>query len=91
MKFEESEWTDNFEEYREKASLYMKKYYYITWDEAAGDPEPILSAIESRETPTEFIDRIANKYNLKSIFDDDGLGPLALARHLKFNGIAVDG
>ena len=85
MKFQKSEWTDSFEEYRAIASRYMEKYYYTTWDEAAGDPEPILSAIESGETPTGFIDRIAEKYDLHSIFDDDGLGPLEHLKHLKEN------
>lgn len=91
MKFERSEWTDEFEKYKEIASRYMKEYYCITWDESIGDREPILNAIETGETPTGFIDRIAEKYDLSCIFDDDGLGPLAHFRHLKKNGLVSDG
>ena len=56
MKFESSERTDDFDKYRKIASDYMKKYYYITWDDAAGDLEPITRAIEDRMTPTGFVD-----------------------------------
>ena len=91
MKFEKSEWTDDFNKYYEIASDYMKKYYYISWDGAMFDRVPILSAIENRETPTGFIDRIAEKYDLSCIFDDHGLGPLAHFKHLKKNGLLPDG
>lgn len=72
MKFEKSEWTDDFDKYREIASKYMKRYYFITWDEAAGDPEPIMEAIEAKMTPTEFVDWQAEKYGLSSVDDDTG-------------------
>ena len=70
MRFEESEWTDNFEEYREVASRYMKSYYYITWDDACGDEEPIRRTIERNESPTAFVDWWATKYDLTSLADD---------------------
>ncbi|MCY4395793.1 MAG: hypothetical protein OXC10_11725 [Rhodospirillaceae bacterium] len=91
LKFERSEWTENFEECKAVASRYIKKYYYIIWDEAIGDSEPILNAIETEETLTGFIDRIAEKYDLSCIFDDDGLGPVAHFEHLKKNGLLEDG
>ncbi len=71
MRLEKSEWTDDFDEYRIIASDYMKKYYYITWDDAAGDPEPLTRAIEDRMTPTEFVDWWAEKYDLSSIYDTE--------------------
>ena len=71
MKFEESEWTGDFDEYCRVASDYMKKYYYITWDDAAGDPEPLTRAIEDRMTPTGFVDWWAEKYDLFSIYDTE--------------------
>ena len=71
MKFESSEWTDDFDKYRKIASDYMKKYDYITWDDAAGDLEPITRAIEDRMTPTGFVDWWAEKYDLFSIYDTE--------------------
>ena len=71
MRFEKSEWTDDFDEYQKIASDYMKIYYYITWNDAAGDPEPLMRAIEDRMTPTEFVDWWAEKYDLSSIYNTE--------------------
>lgn len=70
MRFEHSEWTDDFSQYRTIASRYMKKFYYIDWDDAAGDEEPLRRAIEDGWAPTEFIDWWAKKYDLESVFDE---------------------
>lgn len=64
MPLERSEWTDDFDEYREAVSRYMEKFYCLTWDDACGEEEPIRRAMESKETPAEFAEWWALKYDL---------------------------
>ena len=54
MPYVKSEWTDDFGKYREVVSEHLKKFYYIIWDDACGDEEPLRHAIERKETPTDF-------------------------------------
>ena len=64
MPYERSEWTDDFDEYRKAVSQYLQKYYCITWHDACGDESPIRGAIQAKETPTEFAEWWATKYDL---------------------------
>lgn len=64
MPFEHSVWTDDFDKYRDAVSQYLEKYYCITWDDACGDEAPIICAIQRKDTPTEFAEWWATKYDL---------------------------
>ncbi len=64
MPYERSVWTDDFEKYRDTVSQYLEKYYCLTWHDACGDEAPIRTAIEVGETPTEFAEWWATKYDL---------------------------
>lgn len=83
MPYVKSEWTDDFDKYREVVSEHLKRFYYITWDDACGDEEPIRRAIECKETPTDFAEWWALKYDLLSIFDDSISEILKYSRSLK--------
>ncbi len=76
MPYELSEWTDDFDEYRKAVSQYLKKYYCITWHDACGDEAPIRDAIQAKETPTEFAEWWATKYDLIEYTE----GPYGLRR-----------
>ena len=70
MPYVKSEWTDDLDKYRDAVSQHLERFYYITWVDACGDEAPIRHAIENKETPTEFAEWWALKYDLRSVFDD---------------------
>ena len=49
MPYQRSEWTDDFEKYRDTVSQYLQKHYCITWHDACGDEAPIRNAIQDGE------------------------------------------
>ena len=50
--------------YRDRVSAAMKKRYGITWDDAAGDVEPLETAMRDGMTPDEFVRWFGERYNL---------------------------
>ena len=87
MPYVESEWTDDFDKYRETVSQHLMKFYYISWDDACGDEEPIRHAIDSKQTPTEFAEWWALKYDLISVFD----GGYIISRPHEYYGFRIIG
>lgn len=53
--------------FREVVSRLMQREYGISWSDACGDDKPLLGAIDSGETPEDFVDRFAVKYDLTSL------------------------
>lgn len=54
------------EEFIDELNPYMQEKYFLTWEEAAGDREPIERAIQNGMSPREFADWYAEKYGLDS-------------------------
>ena len=53
-----------FEVWREALDKYLVRWYYATWNDLAGDLDPIYEAWNQGESPAEFAERFARKYDL---------------------------
>lgn len=53
-----------YDAYKAEVDRVMQAKYGITWDDAAGDPEPIEDAMAGGESPEEFVDWWGEKYDL---------------------------
>jgi hypothetical protein len=50
--------------YAREVSALMHRQYAITWDDAAGDLQPLDNALADGLSPEEFVARFAEKYDL---------------------------
>ncbi|SOD04092.1 hypothetical protein SAMN05216486_1239 [bacterium JGI 053] len=63
------------EYFRQQVSNEMKRLYGLSWEMASGDREPLERAIAHDETPSEFVERFAEKYDLISLSEFSGWHP----------------
>ena len=50
--------------FKSSVSMLMKKEYGLDWDDACGELEPLENAIDGGETPRQFVDWWATKYDM---------------------------
>ncbi|HEU4801418.1 MAG TPA: hypothetical protein VFS94_12400 [Gemmatimonadales bacterium] len=58
-------------EYEREVTREMHAEYGITWNDACGDASPLLSAIESGQSPAEFVQWWGERYGLVRMADID--------------------
>ncbi|MGE0256692.1 MAG: hypothetical protein AB7N54_11050 [Alphaproteobacteria bacterium] len=54
----------DYETFRAAVSARLLADYCLTWDDAAGDAEPLLAAIDAGLSPAEFVSFYAAKFDL---------------------------
>lgn len=58
---------EKLDQYRADVSRLTKVAYGITWQDACGDDEPLLSGIAAGYTPVAFVEWWGEKYDLTAI------------------------
>ena len=59
-----------FDKFKSSVSALLKKEYGLDWDDACGNREPLDGAIDGGDTPRQFVDRWAIKYDLTPLDED---------------------
>lgn len=54
----------SFEEWAKAVDVLCRRYFACSWDDLAGDLEPLQGSYENRETPRQFIEGMARKFDL---------------------------
>tara|TARA_R110001606_G_scaffold349595_1_gene499563 strand:- start:594 stop:851 length:258 start_codon:yes stop_codon:yes gene_type:complete len=57
-----------FDEYRYAVSKQMLTIYGIDWDDACGDDEPLLAALDEGAAPEDFVDWFGRKHDLDPLW-----------------------
>jgi hypothetical protein len=59
--------TQDVHRFASEVSAIMKRSYAITWEDAAGDLQPLENALADGLSAQEFVDRYAAKYGLRPL------------------------
>jgi len=54
----------DYEAFRAAVSARLLAEYCLTWDDAAGDPEPLIAAMDAGCSPERFVAHFAEKFDL---------------------------
>lgn len=63
-----------FDEWRAEMEKICLKKTGCTWDDLAGDLEPLQDAYDTSQTPEEFIDWLIRKFDLDDLTQSPGFG-----------------
>ncbi len=54
----------SFDEWAQAVDVLCRRHFACSWDDLAGDLEPLQASYEGGETPRQFIERLARKFDL---------------------------
>lgn len=61
---EQTESSMSFDEWAKAVDVLCRRHFACSWDDLAGDIEPLQASYENRERPRQFIESLARKFDL---------------------------